>query len=64
MKNIIIIFILVLLSGCQKYQPNPIGTIINLMVKGTDDQKTIEKQEKQNIFYNQNFSKEMNVRKA
>mgnify|MGYP000008768528 FL=1 len=44
MKNIIIIFILVLLSGCQKYQPNPIGTIINLMVKGTDNQKTIEKQ--------------------
>ena len=25
--------------------------------------KTIEKQEKQNMFYNQNFSKEMNVRK-
>ena len=50
MKNIVIIstclsicLILVLLAGCQKQQPNPISTIVNLMVKGTD--KNVEKQE-------------------
>jgi glycosyltransferase involved in cell wall biosynthesis len=45
--------------GCKTYSHLPPHEELSLY-----HPKTIEKQEKQNMFYNQNFSKEMNVRKA
>ena len=47
------------ITGCKTYSHLPPQEELSLY-----HPKTIEKQEKQNIFYNQNFSKEMNVRKA
>ncbi len=44
--------------GCKTYSHLPPQEELSLY-----HPKTIEKQEKQNMFYNQNFSKEMNVRK-
>ena len=45
------------ISGCKTYAHLPPQPELSLY-----HPKTIDKQEKQNIFYNQNFSKEMNVR--
>ena len=47
------------ISGCKTYSHLPPQEELSLY-----HPKTIEKQEQQNLFYNQNFSKEMNVRKA
>ena len=47
------------ISGCETYSHLPPQEELSLY-----HPKTIEKQEQQNLFYNQNFSKEMNVRKA
>ena len=47
------------ITGCKTYSHLPPQEELSLY-----HPKTIEKQEQQNIFYNQNFSKEMNVRKA
>ena len=44
--------------GCKTYAHLPPNEELSLY-----HPKTIEKQEQQNMFYNQNFSKEMNVRK-
>ena len=44
--------------GCKTYAHLPPQEELSLY-----HPKTIEKQEKQNMFYNQNFSKEMNVRR-
>jgi glycosyltransferase involved in cell wall biosynthesis len=46
-----------LITGCKTYAHLPPHEELSLY-----HPKTIEKQEKQNLFYNQNFSKEMNVR--
>ena len=46
------------ITGCKTYAHLPPHEELSLY-----HPKTIEKQEKQNMFYNQNFSKEMNVRK-
>ena len=46
------------IKGCKTYAHLPPHEELSLY-----HPKTIEKQEKQNMFYNQNFSKEMNVRK-
>ena len=46
------------ITGCKTYSHLPPQEELSLY-----HPKTIEKQEKQNMFYNQNFSKEMNVRK-
>ena len=46
------------ISGCKTYAHLPPHEELSLY-----HPKTIEKQEKQNMFYNHNFSKEMNVRK-
>ena len=46
------------ITGCKTYAHLPPNEELSLY-----HPKTIEKQEKQNMFYNQNFSKEMNVRK-
>ena len=46
------------ITGCKTYSHLPPHEELSLY-----HPKTIEKQEKQNLFYNQNFSKEMNVRK-
>ena len=46
------------ITGCKTYAHLPPHEELSLY-----HPKTIEKQEKQNLFYNQNFSKEMNVRK-
>ena len=46
------------ITGCKTYAQLPPHEELSLY-----HPKTIEKQEKQNMFYNQNFSKEMNVRK-
>ena len=46
------------IDGCKTYAHLPPHEELSLY-----HPKTIEKQEKQNMFYNQNFSKEMNVRK-
>jgi glycosyltransferase involved in cell wall biosynthesis len=45
------------IKGCKTYSHLPPNEELSLY-----HPKTIEKQEKQNIFYNENFSKEMNVR--
>ena len=45
------------ISGCKTYSHLPPQEELSLY-----HPKTIEKQEKQNMFYNKNFSKEMNVR--
>ena len=45
--------------GCKTYAHLPPQEELSLY-----HPKSIEKQEKQNMFYNKNFSKEMNVRKA
>jgi len=45
------------ISGCKTYSHLPPQEELSLY-----HPKTIEKQEQQNMFYNQNFSKEMNVR--
>ena len=47
------------ISGCKTYAHLPPQEELSLY-----HPKTIEKQEKQNMFYNQNFSAEMNVRGA
>jgi glycosyltransferase involved in cell wall biosynthesis len=47
------------ITGCKTYAHLPPQEELSLY-----HPKTIEKQEKQNMFYNKNFSKEMNVRKA
>ena len=47
------------ITGCKTYSHLPPQEELSLY-----HPKTIEKQEQQNIFYNQNFSKEMNVRNA
>ena len=46
------------ITGCKTYSHLPPHEELSLY-----HPKTIEKQEEQNMFYNQNFSKEMNVRK-
>ena len=46
------------IKGCKTYAHLPPQEELSLY-----HSKTIEKQEKQNMFYNENFSKEMNVRK-
>ena len=46
------------ITGCKTYAHLPPHEELSLY-----HPKTIEKQEKQNMFYNQNFSKEMNVRR-
>ena len=46
------------IKGCKTYAHLPPHEELSLY-----HPKTIEKQEQQNMFYNQNFSKEMNVRK-
>ena len=46
------------ITGCKTYAHLPPHEELSLY-----HPKTIQKQEKQNMFYNQNFSKEMNVRK-
>ena len=46
------------ITGCKTYAHLPPHEELSLY-----HPKTIQKQEKQNLFYNQNFSKEMNVRK-
>ena len=46
------------ITGCKTYAHLPPQEELSLY-----HPKTIEKQEQQNLFYNQNFSKEMNVRK-
>ena len=46
------------IKGCKTYSHLPPHEELSLY-----HPKTIEKQEKQNLFYNKNFSKEMNVRK-
>jgi len=46
------------ITGCETYSHLPPHEELSLY-----HPKTIEKQEKQNLFYNENFSKEMNVRK-
>jgi glycosyltransferase involved in cell wall biosynthesis len=48
-----------LITGCKTYSHLPPQEELSLY-----HPKTIEKQEKQNMFYNQNFSEEMNVRKG
>jgi glycosyltransferase involved in cell wall biosynthesis len=47
-----------LITGCKTYSHLPPQEELSLY-----HPKTIEKQEKQNMFYNQNFSAEMNVRR-
>jgi glycosyltransferase involved in cell wall biosynthesis len=47
------------ITGCKTYAHLPPQEELSLY-----HPKTIQKQEQQNMFYNQNFSKEMNVRKA
>ena len=47
------------ISGCKTYAHLPPQEELSLY-----HPKTIQKQEQQNLFYNQNFSKEMNVRKG
>ena len=47
-----------IITGCKTYAHLPPQEELSLY-----HPKTIEKQEQQNMFYNQNFSKEMNVRK-
>mgnify|MGYP001336906118 CR=1 FL=1 len=46
------------INGCKTYSHLPPQEELSLY-----HPKTIEKQEQQNLFYNQNFSKEMNVRR-
>ena len=46
------------ITGCETYSHLPPHEELSLY-----HPKTIQKQEQQNMFYNQNFSKEMNVRK-
>ena len=46
------------ITGCKTYAHLPPHEELSLY-----HPKTIEKQEQQNLFYNQNFSREMNVRK-
>ena len=46
------------ITGCKTYAHLPPHEELSLY-----HPKTIQKQEQQNLFYNQNFSKEMNVRK-
>nr|BAR35060.1 Glycosyltransferases involved in cell wall biogenesis (WcaA) [uncultured Mediterranean phage uvMED] len=46
------------ITGCKTYSHLPPHEELSLY-----HPKTIQKQEKQNLFYNENFSKEMNVRK-
>jgi glycosyltransferase involved in cell wall biosynthesis len=46
------------IAGCKTYAHLPPHEELSLY-----HPKTIQKQEQQNLFYNQNFSKEMNVRK-
>jgi len=46
------------IKGCKTYAHLPPHEELSLY-----HPKTIQKQEKQNLFYNENFSKEMNVRK-
>ena len=46
------------ITGCKTYSHLPPQEELSLY-----HPKTIEKQEEQNLFYNSNFSKEMNVRK-
>ena len=46
------------ITGCNTYAHLPPHEELSLY-----HPKTIQKQEKQNLFYNENFSKEMNVRK-
>ena len=48
-----------LIRGCKTYSHLPPQEELSLY-----HPKTIEKQEKQNMFYNQNFSAEMNVRRG
>ena len=47
------------ITGCETYSHLPPHEELSLY-----HPKTIQKQEKQNLFYNENFSKEMNVRKG
>ena len=47
------------ITGCKTYSHLPPQEELSLY-----HPKTIEKQERQNMFYNQNFSKELNVRKG
>ena len=47
-----------IITGCKTYAHLPPQEELSLY-----HPKTIQKQEQQNMFYNQNFSKEMNVRK-
>ena len=47
-----------IITGCKTYSHLPPQEELSLY-----HPKTIQKQEQQNMFYNQNFSKEMNVRK-
>jgi len=47
------------ITGCKTYAHLPPQEELSLY-----HPKTIEKQENQNLFYNQNFSKEMNVRRG
>jgi glycosyltransferase involved in cell wall biosynthesis len=46
------------ITGCKTYAHLPPNEELSLY-----HPKTIQKQEQQNLFYNQNFSKELNVRK-
>ena len=48
-----------LITGCKTYSHLPPHEELSLY-----HPKTIEKQEEQNLFYNENFSREMNVRKG
>jgi glycosyltransferase involved in cell wall biosynthesis len=48
-----------LITGCKTYAHLPPQEELSLY-----HHKTIDKQEQQNLFYNQNFSKELNVRHA
>ena len=48
-----------IITGCKTYSHLPPLEELSLY-----HPKTIDKQEKQNMFYNQNFSEEMNVRKG
>ena len=48
-----------IITGCKTYAHLPPQEELSLY-----HPKTIQKQEQQNMFYNQNFSKEMNVRKG
>ena len=48
-----------LITGCKTYAHLPPHEELSLY-----HPKTIDKQEQQNLFYNQNFSKELNVRKG